>query len=72
VAVEDASEPILELMSRAPVEAASQHSSADVDEVDLSDEWLSVLKEIEPGHPDAANAGAEAITEASGARNRSS
>jgi len=65
VAVEDASEPILELMSRAPVEAASQHSSADVDEVDLSDEWLSVLKEIEPGHPDAANAGAEAITEAS-------
>jgi pilus assembly protein FimV len=67
VAVEDASEPILEFSSPAPVEAASQHSSADptdVHEVDLSDEWLSVLKEVEPGHPGAANAGADAVTHA--------
>src|SRR6202035_899925 len=45
-AVEDDAE-ILEFSSPAPVEAASQHSGSgphDVQEVDLSDEWLSVLK----------------------------
>jgi tetratricopeptide (TPR) repeat protein len=37
-------------------DAATQRSSAgpkDVHEVDLSDEWLSVLKEVEPEHPGA-------------------
>jgi len=44
-------------------DAASQRSSAgpkDVHEVDLSDEWLSVLKEAAPGHPGAENAVADA------------
>ena len=65
-AVEDDSE-ILEFSSPAPVEAASQHSGSgphDVQEVDLSDEWLSVLKEAEPGHPGAGNAGADAVAHA--------
>jgi len=62
VAGEDVSEA-----SSAPVEAASQHSSPtskDVHEVDLSDEWLSVLQEVEPGHPGAENAGAKATARA--------
>ncbi|HTC66642.1 MAG TPA: tetratricopeptide repeat protein [Candidatus Acidoferrum sp.] len=67
VAGENVSEPVLELSSPAPVEAASQHSGSDpldVHEVDLSEEWLSVLKEVEPGHPGAVNAGAHAVTHA--------
>src|ERR1700736_2045457 len=47
-------------------DAASQRSSAgpkDVHEVDLSDEWLSVLKEAEPGHPGAEDAGANAVAQ---------
>ena len=61
-AMEDASEPVLEFSSPAPVEAASQHSGSgphDVHEVDLSDEWLSVLQEAEPGQP-----GADAVVHA--------
>jgi hypothetical protein len=64
---EGVSEPILELSSTAPVEAASQQPSSKpqgVHEVDLSDEWLSVLKKVEPGHPGAEKAGADAITHA--------
>jgi len=51
--------------SAAPVEAAAHSSSGpkDVHEVDLSDEWLSVLKEVEPGHPGAENAGADAVAQ---------
>jgi pilus assembly protein FimV len=63
VAADDGPEPILEFSSPAPVEAASQPSGSDphdVHEVDLSDEWLSALKEGEPGHPEAENAGAQA------------
>ena len=63
VAGDDASGPTLEFLSPAAVEATSQHSSAhpkDVHEVDLSDEWLSVLKEVEPGHPGAEDAEAHA------------
>ncbi len=70
VAAEDVSEPVLELSSPAPVEAASPHSGSDpkdVHEVDLSDEWLSVLKEVEPGHPGAENAGADAVAHANDA-----
>jgi pilus assembly protein FimV len=48
-------------------DAATQRSSAgpkDVHEVDLSDEWLSVLKEVEPGHPGAEDAGAGVVAHA--------
>jgi pilus assembly protein FimV len=48
-------------------DVASQRSSAgpkDVHEVDLSDEWLSVLKKAEPGHPGAEDAGAGAVAHA--------
>jgi len=58
VAGENVSEP-----SVAPVEAASQDSGSgprDVHEVDLSEEWLSVLKEVEPGHPGAEHAAGDA------------
>jgi len=51
----------------ASVQASAQHSGAaskDVHEVDLSDEWLSVLQEVEPGHPGAENAGAKAVAHA--------
>jgi pilus assembly protein FimV len=61
VAGEEVSEPVLEFPSPAPVEAASQHPGVhpeDVHEVDLSDEWLSVLKEAEP--PAAEEARTEA------------
>ena len=54
VGAEDVSEPVSQSSSPLPVNAASQQSSAtpkDVHEVDLSEEWLSVLKEVEPGHP---------------------
>jgi pilus assembly protein FimV len=67
VGVEDASEPILEFSTPAPVEATSQHSSSDphdVHEVDLSDEWMSVLKEVQPGHPGAEHAGSDAVPHA--------
>jgi pilus assembly protein FimV len=53
VAVEDVPEP-----AAAPVGATPQHSGAsskDVHEVDLSDEWLSVLQEGETGQPGAEN-----------------
>ena len=56
VGAEDVSEPVSQSSSPVPVDAAAQQSSAhpkDVHEVDLSDEWLSVLKEVEPGHPGA-------------------
>jgi pilus assembly protein FimV len=65
VAGEEVSAPVLEFPSPAPVKAASQHSSVhpeDVHEVDLSEEWLSVLKEVEP----ASAEGPEAHTEATG------
>jgi pilus assembly protein FimV len=65
VGAEDSSEPASKFSPPARVEASAQHSSAhpkDVHEVDLSDEWLSVLKEVEPGHPGAEDA--EAHTEA--------
>jgi pilus assembly protein FimV len=55
VAVEDVSE-----LAAAPVGATPQHSGAsskNVHEVDLSDEWLSVLQEGETGHKSAGNAG---------------
>ena len=66
VAAEDASE-----QSPAAVEAAAQHSSSgpqDVHEVDLSDEWLSVLKEGEPGHSVAEDAGVDAAARLVGRR----
>jgi pilus assembly protein FimV len=56
VGAEDVSEPVSQSSSPVPVDAAAQQSSThpkDVHEVDLSDEWLSVLKEVEPGHPGA-------------------
>jgi tetratricopeptide (TPR) repeat protein len=56
VATEVASE-----LSPAPVQA-SPHPK-DIHEVDLSDEWLSVLKEVEPGHPGAESAGANAVAQ---------
>jgi pilus assembly protein FimV len=65
VSAEDSSEPASEFSPPARAEATSQHSSAqpkDVHEVDLSDEWLSVLKEVEPGPTGAEDA--EAHTEA--------
>jgi tetratricopeptide (TPR) repeat protein len=58
-AVEDVSES-----AAAPLGAASQHSGAsskDVHEVDLSDEWLSVLQEGETGQPATKNTGADAV-----------
>jgi pilus assembly protein FimV len=61
---EDSAEPVLEISAAAPVAATSQHPGSDphdVDELDLSDEWLSVLQEVEPGHPGAENAGADAV-----------
>ena len=64
-AAEDGAEPASEISSPAPVEASARPSGAhakDVHEVDLSDEWLSVLQEVEPGHPGAENA--EAHTKA--------
>jgi pilus assembly protein FimV len=63
VGAEDSSEPTSKFSAPARVEATAQHSSAhpkDVHEVDLSDEWLSVLKEVEPGHPGAEDAEAHA------------
>jgi len=65
VVVEDGTEPASEFSPPAPVEVASQPSGShakDVHEVDLSDEWLSVLQEVEPGHTGAENA--EAHTKA--------
>jgi pilus assembly protein FimV len=64
---EDSAEPVLEISAAAPVAATSQHPGSDphdVDELDLSDEWLSVLQEVEPGHPGAENAGADAVAHA--------
>jgi pilus assembly protein FimV len=59
VAVEDVSEPI-----DAAVRAAAPHAgtaSKDVHEVDLSDEWLSVLQESETLQPATENTGADAV-----------
>ncbi len=63
VAAEDGAEPASKSSPPAPVEAAARPSGShakDVHEVDLSDEWLSVLQEVEPGHPGAENAEAQA------------
>ncbi|HXO62288.1 MAG TPA: tetratricopeptide repeat protein [Candidatus Acidoferrales bacterium] len=62
VAVEDAAQP-----AAAPVQATPQHAGSgpkDVHEVDLSDEWLSVLKDVEPGDPGAENAVGDAARHA--------
>jgi pilus assembly protein FimV len=56
-------------------DAASQRSISgpkDVHEVDLSDEWLSVLKEAEPGHPGAEDAGANTVAQETSASVESS
>jgi pilus assembly protein FimV len=65
VAAEDGAAPASEFSPPAAVEASSRPSGShakDVHEVDLSDEWLSVLQEVEPGYPGAENA--EAHTKA--------
>jgi tetratricopeptide (TPR) repeat protein len=66
-AAEDGAEPVLKISAAAPGEATSQHPGSDphdVDELDLSEEWLSVLKEVEPGHTQAENAGDDAVAHA--------
>jgi tetratricopeptide (TPR) repeat protein len=58
--------PTFEVAPEPVEDAAPQRSSSgskDVHEVDLSDEWLSVLKEAKPGHPGAEDAGANAVAQ---------